>query len=84
MSNQGITAEDVKKHASESDCWVIVQDKVYNVTSLLGTHTGGKDKILPRCGTDATTTFATRGGKGEHPDQAKEKLATYFVGDLAK
>ena len=33
--------EEVAKHSSHDDCWVIVRDKVYDVTSFVKEHPGG-------------------------------------------
>lgn len=82
MMDQGITAEEVAKHAVEDDCWVIVNGKVYDVTEFIPIHPGGKDKIVPACGGDATERFTTRNGFGPHPDRAQTTLDAFLVGDL--
>jgi flavocytochrome c len=51
------TVEDVAKHNKEDDCWVILWDKVYDVTKFLVDHPGGKDAILLYAGQDATEQF---------------------------
>ena len=51
------TREDVTKHNKENDCWVIIDDKVYDVTNFLVDHPGGKDAILLYAGQDATEQF---------------------------
>jgi len=45
LKTMSVTAEEVAKHASESDCWVIVGDDVYEVTNFLTDHPGGKKAI---------------------------------------
>jgi len=52
-----VTAEEVAKHASESDCWVIVGDEGYDVTNFLAEHPGGKKSIMLFAGKDATEEF---------------------------
>eukprot|EP00419_Tripos_fusus_P011399 CAMPEP_0172655066 /NCGR_PEP_ID=MMETSP1074-20121228/376_1 /TAXON_ID=2916 /ORGANISM="Ceratium fusus, Strain PA161109" /LENGTH=69 /DNA_ID=CAMNT_0013469603 /DNA_START=73 /DNA_END=279 /DNA_ORIENTATION=- len=52
-----VTAEEVAKHASESDCWVIVGDDVYEVTNFLTDHPGGKKAIMLFAGKDSTEEF---------------------------
>jgi L-lactate dehydrogenase (cytochrome) len=47
----------VSKHNSPKSCWVILYDKVYNVTSLLESHPGGPTAILRLAGKDATSEF---------------------------
>lgn len=79
-----LTAEEVAKHNSAADCWTIVSGKVYDVTSLLSTHTAGADTIIPSCGKDGTVAFNTK-NKPEpkaHSENANNILQQYFVGDL--
>ncbi|CAG8440556.1 11931_t:CDS:2 [Diversispora eburnea] len=48
------TLEDVAKHNKETDCWVVVNGQVLNVTDFLPDHPGGKKAILLYAGKDAT------------------------------
>ena len=59
-----LTIAEVAKHNTPSDCWFIVQNKVYNVTGFLRLHPGGADQIIPYCGKDGSQAFLTRGGLG--------------------
>merc|ERR1719150_2366387 len=53
----GITMEEVAKHTSKSDCWVVVAGQVLNVTNFLSEHPGGELAILTFAGKDATEEF---------------------------
>ncbi|CAJ1385754.1 unnamed protein product [Effrenium voratum] len=53
----GITLEEVSKHNSKSDCWVVVDGQVLDVTSFLSEHPGGELAILTFAGKDATEEF---------------------------
>ena len=44
------TPDDVAQHASASDCWIIIDGLVYDVTSFLSSHPGGKKILVSGCG----------------------------------
>merc|ERR1712048_1018175 len=49
--------EEVAKHNSAKDCWVILGDQVLNVTNFLKDHPGGELAIVTFAGKDATEEF---------------------------
>lgn len=51
------TAEEVAKHKSKDDVWVIIDNQVLDVTSFLPDHPGGAKAILLYAGRDATEEF---------------------------
>jgi len=79
-----ITAAEVAQHNSPSDCWMIINGKVYDVTSYVPRHPGGAAEIQQGCGTDATQLFATQGGEGSHSQNAEAILDTFLLGSLAE
>jgi cytochrome b involved in lipid metabolism len=80
---KSFSIQDIESHDQESDCWLVIEGKVYEVTSWIPTHPGGK-AILEGCGTDATELFKTRpmGSGTEHSSRAKGLLDSYYIGDL--
>ena len=52
-----VSAEEVAKHKTDKDCWVIVGDQVLDVTNFLADHPGGKKSIMMFAGKDATEEF---------------------------
>jgi cytochrome b involved in lipid metabolism len=79
-----LTLDDILAHNTEANCWVIVNNKAYNVTEFIPLHPAGADKIIPNCGKDATQVFETRGGNGPHPESAGIVLQNYYVGDISQ
>lgn len=72
------TLEEIRLHSMSSDSWLIVHDKVYDVTSFLEEHPGGEEVLLEQAGGDATESFEDVG----HSIDARELLLQYYVGEL--
>ncbi|KAH7362802.1 oxidoreductase [Plectosphaerella cucumerina] len=51
------TREEVSRHASGADCWIIIRGSAYDVTNFLDHHPGGRKVILDHAGRDATEAF---------------------------
>ncbi|KDR24001.1 cytochrome b5 type B-like [Zootermopsis nevadensis] len=73
-----ISLDQVSWHDHCSDCWVVIYDRVYEITDFLLEHPGGEEILLEYAGRDATLAF--RGiGHGVAQLQALER---YFLGVL--
>ncbi|OMJ94652.1 hypothetical protein SteCoe_2148 [Stentor coeruleus] len=51
-----ITWSEITKHTKRKDCWMVLYNKVYNVTDYIKKHPGG-DVIFKSVGKDATLLF---------------------------
>ncbi|KAJ7235876.1 FMN-dependent dehydrogenase-domain-containing protein [Mycena haematopus] len=60
--------DKVALHNKPTDCWVIIQNHVYDVTEFLPEHPGGSKIILQYAGRDATSAY-----EPIHPPDALEK-----------
>jgi cytochrome b involved in lipid metabolism len=78
-----LTAADVVGHNSVSDCWLIISNRVYDVTQYIPMHPGGTNTIRPYCGKESTQAFTNRGGDGRHSTNAWNMLENYYIGDFA-
>ncbi|KAL3737512.1 hypothetical protein ACJRO7_019109 [Eucalyptus globulus] len=61
--------DEVAKHNSRTDCWLIISGKVYDVTPFLEDHLGGDEFLLNN--TDVG-----------HSDSAKEMMEKYYIGKV--
>lgn len=73
-----LTEEEVAKHDTEEDCWLVIRGKVYNVSSYLDDHPGGVEIVMDLAGQDATEDYDDVG----HSEEADGMLVDYYVGDL--
>lgn len=66
------TREEIEKHDREDDCWLVIDGNVYDATSVLAWHPGGKAAIMGHAGKvhqETTDEFASI-----HDGYAYEKL----------
>lgn len=52
-----LSLEQVRKHNTRKDCWVIIHGKAYDVSDFVDEHPGGSAIILKYAGKDATKAF---------------------------
>lgn len=76
-----IDIEEVRKHNTKKDCWVIIHNKVYDVSDFVDEHPGGAAVIVKYAGKDATKAFDPI-----HPPDTLEKYlpSKYHLGEVDK
>lgn len=81
-NSKSLTMTEVAKHNTPADCWIVISNKVYNVTNLEDSHPGGRQAIISSCGADATEKFMTKGGRGSHSPKAQQVLQSFYIGNV--
>ncbi|TMW51249.1 hypothetical protein DOY81_003680 [Sarcophaga bullata] len=74
-----ITLEAVKHHNKPTDLWIVIEDKVYDLTKFRSEHPGGEETLDEVAGRDGTKDFIEVG----HSQEAREIMKKYYIGDLA-
>lgn len=69
--------DEVSRHKTKNDCYLIVNDQVYDVSSYIDQHPGGVRKIVDYCGKESSVAFAA-----VHSNFAWNLLEDYYVGDI--
>lgn len=84
VSSLVLSKTELAKHNSSQSCWLLISNKIYDVTTYLNQHPGNASTILPTCGTDATMAYDTKGRPdgSPHSSNAESLLANYFIGNL--
>jgi len=78
-SATGYTLAQVKANNTATNCWTIVDDNVYNLTTWINSHPGGANAIMSLCGVDGTSAF-----KSQHAGRAMPvgQLESLKIGPL--
>eukprot|EP01080_Neovahlkampfia_damariscottae_P002475 gene2475-3184_t len=71
------TKEQVLKHNSYEDAWLIIENKIYDVTEYTPEHPGG-DLILTKVGQDSTVDYL----EAKHPSYVSDMLEDFYIGDI--
>ncbi|KAI7904889.1 uncharacterized protein BX663DRAFT_503930 [Cokeromyces recurvatus] len=83
MTVKVISKAQVRRNNTKNSCWVIINNKVYDVTTFLADHPGGDEIILQFAGMDITSVL-NKANYHIHSDAAYDLLTEYYLGDLAK
>ncbi|XP_023242611.1 cytochrome b5-like [Centruroides sculpturatus] len=74
------TLAEVRQHCEAHDCWIIIYDKIYDVTHFLSQHPGGEYILLENAGRDATLSFLG----AYHSNQILVEAEKYCIGYLVQ
>ncbi len=66
--------ENVAKHNNSEDCWLVIDNKVFDATPASKVH-----PALFNCGTDASVNYHKNHGKG-----ISDKMMVFYIGDLGE
>ncbi len=78
-----LSAAEVAKHNSANDCWMTINNVVYDLSPYTS-HPGGS-AYVPYCGTDGTSGYNSKGGRGGgHSSYADSLLPNFQIGTLGQ
>uniref|UniRef100_A0A7E4ZW66 Cytochrome b5 n=1 Tax=Panagrellus redivivus TaxID=6233 RepID=A0A7E4ZW66_PANRE len=70
---------EVQQHNTPESLWMIINDKVYDLTKFAMEHPGGEEVLFEQGGQDATEPFNDVG----HSSDAREMAEEYVIGRIA-
>ncbi|WLF79575.1 hypothetical protein PVL30_003331 [Lodderomyces elongisporus] len=73
-----VSLEEVQRHSEPDDLWMILYNKVYDLTNFAKNHIGGIEVLYDCGGSDATEAFEDVG----HSDFAIDMLEPFYVGEV--
>ncbi|WVQ83566.1 hypothetical protein IAT38_005707 [Cryptococcus sp. DSM 104549] len=72
------TLETLAEHNDRESLWMLLHDKVYDITAFMDEHPGGDEVLIEEAGRDATEAFEDVG----HSDEAREMLHKMYLGEF--
>ncbi|KAI1912455.1 hypothetical protein LOZ53_003806 [Ophidiomyces ophidiicola] len=79
-ASKEFTLKEVAAHDSKKDLYLIVNEKVYDISTFVDEHPGGEEVLLDVAGQDSTEAFEDVG----HSDEAREILENLLVGTVKR
>merc|ERR1740123_863281 len=77
-SIQTYTLAEIAKHNTRNDVWIVVDDKVYDLTKFVKVHPGGWGVIMSVAGQDATAEFYEL-----HRKEILDKYGKFVIGRVS-
>ncbi|XP_023260374.1 cytochrome b5, partial [Seriola lalandi dorsalis] len=69
---------EIEEQNTFKSTWIIIHNKVYDVTKFLEEHPGGEEVLREQAGGNATESFEDVG----HSSDAREMAADMVIGEL--
>lgn len=72
VSGTSYTLDDVALHNNSEDCWLVIDNKVFNATEASRLH-----PAMFNCGTDVSTNYHKNHGEG-----IRDKMMKFYIGEV--
>jgi cytochrome b involved in lipid metabolism len=82
-TDKAVTMTELARHAKPSDCWMAIDNVVYDFTAYLPRHPADPDPMAAWCGKEATEAYRTKTQGRPHSPRADQLLPSYRIGRLA-
>jgi glycine/D-amino acid oxidase-like deaminating enzyme/predicted heme/steroid binding protein len=73
-----VTMEEVSRHNTKDDCWMVIDGKVYDVTSFLENHPGGASIMAAHGGMDVSKHYRYL----QHSENAQALRSGLYIADV--
>ncbi|MBL8020800.1 MAG: cytochrome b5 domain-containing protein [Leptospirales bacterium] len=76
---------ELQSHSTAADCWTLIDQNVYDITSYLSEHASAHEYSLVKwCGKDSSAAWKDKDGKAKpHSRKAENLLRKYRIGKIA-
>lgn len=78
MAEKLYNLAEVAAHNTNKSAWLVIHNKVFDLTAFLNEHPGGEEVLIEHAGKDATEAFEDVG----HSSDAREMMAKFKIGEI--
>ncbi len=82
-AEKSFTLMEVEKHATPKDCWMVIEEKVYDVSSYISKHPAPEAVLVKYCGKKADEGWTTKDQQKPHSRAAARLLKRFLVGSFS-
>lgn len=84
--DRSISLSEFQSHATEADCWILIDQNVYDISSYLSEHASAHEYSLTKwCGKDSSVAWKDKDGKAKpHSRKAENLLRKYRIGQIVR
>ncbi|XP_032892054.1 fatty acid 2-hydroxylase [Amblyraja radiata] len=82
MEKRYFSMAEVEQHASAESCWIVHENRVYDVSAFIPRHPGGQQMLVQRAGRDVSRDM--EGPPHRHSTNARRWLQQYYIGELRR
>src|SRR5690606_1867734 len=86
FADKTVSIEDLRKHSTESDCWMAIDGVVYDMSQFIAVHKEEcrKMKLTELCGGDGSQAWKQKeAGNSPHKKKSLRSLEKAKIGRLA-
>jgi cytochrome b involved in lipid metabolism len=80
MATKQYSLDEVASKNDKKAAWIVIHDKVYDITKFAEEHPGGEEVLFEQAGKDATESFEDVG----HSTDARDLMKSFLVGELTE
>lgn len=72
--------KEVEKHSTPEDCWIVIKDKVYDISLYIPKHPAPESTLTQYCGKIADKGWETKDKASSHSRAAERLLDRFKIG----
>ncbi len=82
-SEKQFTLKQVAEHSVAKDCWIVINERVYDISAYIPKHPAPETVLTKYCGKNADLGWKTKDKSRAHSRSAEKLLNRYEIGTFS-